>query len=169
MGLQGSRSLRRRVASMQRDLDRKPDRTISREASRTVNDMKRRVVEQDAVASTELYRGIGYRSIGDTYVIHSSAGHSGFVEFGTGVYSSRYDAPDFSPQLVAALVDWSVIKPSLLVDDPVSFGYAVARHVAGVAEGSVPGTEPQPFFFETWDRRKHSMIAAVRDAVSDSV
>lgn len=160
---------------MKRDLGRKPQRAVRRSAASTVSAMKRLVVEHDAVASTELFRGIHYESRGSKTIIESSAPHSGYVEFGTGPkhtlnpYTRRYRKPEFSGALVASLIEWATIKPSLPVENPSAFGWAVARSISGEADGSIGGTEPQPFFVPTWEQKKTIMMDRVRDAVTDSV
>lgn len=176
MGLNGLNSLTSKVQRMERDLDRKPKRTVSRHSARTVSTMKGNVVEQDAVASTGLFRGIHYRRVSPSrFIIESSAGYSGFVEFGTGPkhvenpYTDHYDKPEFSNQLVAALVKWASIKPSLPSIDPTEFGFKVAMSISGRADGSIGGTAPQPFFLPAWKAHKPLMIESVEEDVRDAV
>lgn len=166
--------LRRKLKRIERKLDRKPRRAVKRGAAGTVADMKRNVIENDAVASTELFRGIGYSTEGENrIIIESEAGHSGFVEFGTGPkhienpYTDHYSKPSFSGRLVAALTRWAAVKPTIPTDDvdPFSIGWAVARSISGEAEGSIGGQEPQPFFIPAWEQNRPAIVAMVDRAV----
>lgn len=177
MGLNGLRSLANQVESMKDDLDDKPQAAVRRNAARTVASAKERVVQEDAVASTELFRGIGYKRRGSRTIIESAAPHSGFVEFGTGQqhitnpWTRHYKAPDFSPQLVGVLTEWVVQKPSLRgqIHDPVSFAEKVAWNISGNNPDRPSGSEAQPFFRPAWNRNKALLLEEVRFAVRNSI
>lgn len=179
MPTRGMKSLVRRVESMKDDLDSKPERAVSNGAARTVATAKENVVAEDAVASTELFRGIQYRKRGNRVVIESTAPHSGYVEFGTGQHhvlnpwTRRYKAPDFSPQLVGALTEWAVEKDAINraydIRDPVSFATAVGLRISGNVDGEMSGTEAQPFMRPAWNSNKPLLLQEVQKAVRDSV
>lgn len=160
---------------MKTKLDRKPKRAARRSASSISTDMKRRVVQNDAVATTELYRGIGSIPTLNGVKIVSNAGHSGFVEFGTGPkhvlnpYTRRYSKPNFSDALVGALIEWASVKPSLITDNPVAVGHRAAMAISGRADDHVGGTDPQPFFVPAWKEGKPVLVNRVEDAVEDAV
>lgn len=180
MGLNGNRSLRKKLNRMETKLDRGTSTAVRRGSAAIVSSMKRRVVFNDAVASTELFRGIQHR-VGaggpgvSRRIIESTAPYSGFVEFGTGPkhrinpYTNQYRKPRFSGSLVAALTEWAAMKPSLQTDNPGAVGYAVALSISGEAEGSIGGTEPQSFFFPAWDAGKPGLMSKVEGRVEKAV
>lgn len=174
MPLKGSRSLRRKLRRMDSNLDDNVDASVERSSAQAASIAKANVIENDAVASTELFRGIGYRSRGNRTIIHSDAGHSGMVEFGTGPkhiinpYTERYETPDLSAELVSNLVKWAVQKPTLNPQNPNAFGWKVARTISGNTEAP-GGTAPQPFFVPAWNETKPLMLSRVERSVSKTV
>lgn len=173
MPISGLKSLQKKVRSAKRDLQRKPEKTAQRYAALIVAEMKRLVAQNDAYASGHLFRGIHYRNNGREIIIESTAPYSGFVEFGTGPkhianpYTRRYRKPNFTPSLIGAIINWAKIKPTFVTNDPVSSGIAVARSISG-EDGSVGGTEPQPFFIPSWQLYRGAMITAIGDDVGDA-
>lgn len=169
----GIQNMQQKIKRLGRRLEKEPRRSVERGAAAMVADMKAEIVENDAVASTELFRGIVINrgdvlhGDGSSIRVVSTASHSGFVEFGTGAfhrpnpYTQRYEAPSFSGRLVSALIEWATIKPSVQTENPGALGWAVARVISGEADDTdrPPGTKAQPFFFITWKKHKSRIVA----------
>lgn len=169
MTVRGLRGLQRKLETLRDEATDAPNRAIRRNAQHMTAEMKLRVAQQDAYASGTLFRGIGYRRTPgtDTTVIYSRAGHSGYVEFGTGdkhvpnPYTERYSEPTFSPALVGALTQWATVKPTLQVGNTYGFATAVAYTISGRTD-EPSGTPPQPFFYPTWTGNKPIMMTDVK-------
>lgn len=172
------KGLQRGIARMQRHLEREPRRSMERGATTLVADMRANVGHHDAIASTELLNGIQMTvrrgQTTDRVQITSLAGHSGFVEFGTGPkhipnpYTRRYSKPTFSGGLISAIIKWVNVKPTIQAENPGALGWAIARVISGEAEDSVGGTKPQPFFFNAWEQKKPRIVAFVKQSARES-
>lgn len=176
MGTRGFGKFKRKVRKMKRDLNRKPKQAVDRSSTRIVADMKQNVVDNDAVASTELFRGIQYEKTARGGKLKSTADHSAVVEFGTGPrhrpnpYTSRFDTPELSMELVRSLEEWFILKPSRPTpSDPRGAAWGLANRIAGNDGDSLGGTDAQPFFVPAWRRGRHRLLRNVRGAVEDSV
>jgi hypothetical protein len=174
MGLRGMQSLRRKVRRGEQRLDDKVNNAIEREAGRTVAQMKGRVVENNTVHTTELFRKIGYTQLETgTTVIYSRAPHSAYVEFGTGAKQRpragipQFPAPDYSGELVGALINWVQTKPYFEGDrsNPYQTANRIALSISGVADNSAGGTDPHPFFLPVWFEKEDDFRRAVKFAV----
>lgn len=178
MPTKGFKSAANTIERMSDEIEHNATRAAERQAVSIAAEMKENVIAQDAVGSTELFRGIGVLTgAGATpwssahIVIESSAPHSGFVEFGTGPqhrsnrYTRRYGTPDLGGDLVANLVKWAELKPSLHVDNPIGFAWAVGQNISGNNPEVVGGTAPQPFFIPAWEANKKRLKRIVKFAV----
>lgn len=175
MGIRGMNSLRRKVRRAEQRLDDSVNNAVERQAGQTVARMKRNVIQHNAVHTTELFRKIGYTQLETgTTVIYSRAPHSAYVEFGTGAKQRpragipHFPAPDYSNELVGALINWVLTKPYFEGDrsNPYVTANRIALSISGVAEGAVGGTDPQPFFLPAWFDKEDDFRRAVRNAVS---
>lgn len=177
MGAEGFEQAARKLERMGNDIEDNASNAVRRKSNEIAAQMKENIINHDAVATTELFRGITVltgegASAGSIFhaVIESSAPHSGFVEFGTGAYhrpnsyTRRYTAPDLSGRLVAQLTEWATLKPSLHVADPASFAWAVAHKISGNTE-EPGGTKPQPFFVPAWEAHEDRVVRRVGYAV----
>lgn len=182
--IKGLKELERDIEKFKERASRSMASSVERDLERKVEpEMKRKIVEHDAVASTELYRSFTIQTTrmekGD-YAVHLTnyAPHSELVEFGTGGfhrpnrYTKRFAAPPLSPHLVAEIKKWAIIKPTF---SPRGSYDSAAQDIAhAIAFGSKkrnrpPGTPAQPFFFNTWfekERRfKRSMDRSFKNQV----
>lgn len=104
------------------------------------------------------------------------APHNRYVEFGTGLHwgtsgypiptgVTRYKAPNFGPNLVAAIQDWVETKPVIprFYDSQSELAFAISRNI------SDEGTSSQPFVRPAWFRTKSKLKSSVVRAVNKSV
>lgn len=176
MTVKGLDKLRTKIERGKKQIERGTRRGIDRDAARTVHTAKSNIVEQDAVASTELFRSFAVieRTIpSDVYGvrIENTAGHAGFVEYGTGdkaryasPFHKKFDSPEMSLRLVANLERWFIEKPSLYVENPTAAAWGSARIISGNTE-HLSGTDPQPFFEPAWEANQKRFVWSVEHAV----
>lgn len=107
--------------------------------------MKREVIENDAVASTELWRGLGFRRLSPTSVeLHSDAPYSGYVEHGTGPNGDgTYPASDNVP--IPDIFEWMVQKPTFVGEPTFGLAVIIAQNLEKY------GQRQQPFFKHGFD------------------
>lgn len=167
MPTDGFRRTARKLRKMGDEMEEAGGRAAGNASASIVAQMKETVVAQDAVASTELFRGIGYHRVMGHIRIYSDAPHSGYVEFGTGPrhvfnpYTRKYGTPSFSSRLVGALARWAALKPSVAWIDPMG----AAMKISGNTE-EPGGTDPKPFFVPTWESNRSLLVREVRVAAS---
>lgn len=152
---------------------------------RVVPAMQRKIIDQDAVASTELFRSFTVNKspgdFGDQFVrLSNFAPHAEYVEFGTGgfhrpnPYTHPFAAPPMSPHLVAEIRKWVVMKPTFVFRENMtveSTAQAIATVIAfgDMEAGRPPGTPAQPFFFNTWFEEEMNFRRVMRGSFSRKV
>lgn len=170
MGLQGAKGLQKKVESF-KDIGKKVGWAAeSRLERKVVPKMRSKIVSNDSVASTELFRSFrvtrarmdfGHQSVR----LQNHAPHAAYVEFGTGgmyqgvsqtisVEPKFFPAPPMSPGLVHGIKKWMYMKPSFAGARPgLEFAIAGAIAFGGTDRFGAPrppGTPASPFFFNTW-------------------
>lgn len=183
---------------MKKDLQEEPNKAAADGLEDTEQSAKRRLVQNDAIASTSVYRGFRRTRRSDVIVdgkpatrhkLTNTSPHAEYLEFGTGGYfgtkptfdlglpSQRFEAPSFSVQLVAAIRRWMVLKPGFVIegdgyDTAASIAYTIAfgapRDPSDV-DHPLPGTPPQPFMGPAWYINKLPTKGAIRKAVYEAV
>lgn len=154
---------------------------------RVLPEMKSKIVQKDAVASTELFRSFRISTGvlgGDDYVVRLTnfAPHAPYVEFGTGGYSRAagrirygidFDSPPYSPGLIHGIRTWMYAKPSFTDARPgLEFAIAGAIAFGGTdrfGRSRPPGTPASPFFFNTWFEQSHDFRRAMDNAFGRKV
>lgn len=176
MTVKGLDKLRTKIERGRKQIERGSKRGIKRDAARTVHTAKSNIVEQDAVASTELFRS--FAVIERTHPndvtgvrIENTAAHAGLVEYGTGQkgryaspFNKKFDSPSMSLRLVANLEKWYIEKPSLYVENPTAAAWGTARIISGNTEKR-SGTSAQPFFKPAWEANQKRFVWSVEHAV----
>lgn len=166
--IKGLRDLEKSVEKFKRTASGSVAGSAERQLRRRVMPaMQRKIIDSDAVASTELFHSFtvetfGGGMAGDRFIhLRNYAPHAPYVEFGTGgfhrpnPYTRAFTAPPMSPHLVAEIRQWIYVKPTFVLREnmtPESTAQAIATAIAfGAPEiGRPPGTPAQPFFFNTW-------------------
>lgn len=179
-GLQGLEGLERRVKKMKRDLQIKTDKAAREGLAHVEHAAKANVVENDSVASTELFRSFKVRHVprygSSRWVFENTADHAAFVEFGTGPrhrvnpYTRKFKAPPFTAKLVSEIRQWALVKPSLRgqITDLDVFAWRTARRIAGRSEGRLGGTDPEPFFVPAWQQQGWRVRMKIRQAFEEA-
>lgn len=179
--IKGLRELERSIESFKDVGDRVAGVAAIRLRRQVVPKMQRRIINQDAVASTELFRSFRVTKapgdFGDEIVrLQNFAPHAPYVEFGTGGFKGpgyteenlirNFSSPPMSPGLVAGIRRWMYVKPGF-TDPRPGLEHAIA---AAIAFGGTdrfgrprpPGTPAQPFFFNTWFEEELKFKRAMR-------
>lgn len=160
--------LKRKLKGL-KDTDRHLAGVAGARLSRTVvPKMQRKIINNDAVASTELFRS--FRVTGPTRQdfgrlsvrLTNYAPHAPYVEFGTGGFEGpsypshltrNFAAPPLSPHLIAEIRAWIYIKPTFVIRENMtveSTAQAIAIAIAFGGDTRPAGTPAQPFFFNAW-------------------
>lgn len=181
--MEGTKRVVRKLKRVQKNLETKPDAAIQRELRKVQQRQRQKIVANNSIASQVLINGLDLRlrkvKGGSEHAIQSTAPHSGFVEFGTGprnVADSidyQYSAPTLTDRLVFRIKAWMIMKgvaPQTGSMD--SSAFLIARRISTTPyEGRTgpPGTDPQPFFFNSMWEHEHLLRSAIRNAVKKSV
>jgi hypothetical protein len=145
VGTRGFTSFANKIRSGRRKLSRAEEQIPRRAGQVGVANIKRKLIQSDLVATTELWRSVSheYRG-GGTVWLKVDAPYAGFVEHGTGVKGDgKYPAPDFVPMF--EILEWMSAKPTFVGE--VSIGKAMI--IANSLEEK--GQREQPFFAPAWD------------------
>lgn len=155
MGTRGFSSLARKVKSLKDDLGDAAAKGAREGAEVTKFEAKKRIVEHDAVWTTNLYRSIGisqFRALGghQRIEIEVDAPYGAYVEYGTGPRGQGspsgfgFKAPTFSTRLVGAIFPWVMTKPGFRRERNLKQAWIIAHVIAQ------EGTYAQPFFRPAW-------------------
>ena len=187
MSVKGLDSLQKRLEKLKGELEDAGTEAADDALNATERNAKRRIVEEDAVTSTDLYRGFVQTTVEMPNKVRKRLGneeaHANVVEWGSGQqfgstqYSrlpsnGPYKAPSFSSTLVNAIREWIVEKPSFrpTAPYPEDAAIGIAQGIAGNVEGRQSGTPPQPFMRPAWRHGKrvlkHQAKKNVREAVN---
>lgn len=176
------RDFARDLRRTKRRLERDAKQTTSRVSDDMVYGVKRRIIDNDAVASTELFRSV-------TSYPHSQPSVNGpvlrgrrvevadekgaLVAFGTGsrgmslprLARRTYGRNRFRAGNPSAgdIMHWLKIKPSLSLPPEWPLAQAIASKI------QKQGTEEQPFFLHPWDLTKESYKAGLRRDLTQRV
>lgn len=184
MGVKGLKSVQKKLERVKEELPRKVNDAVDDGLADTERRAKRRIVRQDAVHTTTLYRSFRTKTVpighvGTRHTLTNTATHSGYVEWGTGDYfgttqflaqpTQRFDAPQMSTRLVNQLKYWVSSKPSLQPDGPrEGFAVYLAKRISGLTK-KPSGTPPQPFMRPAWQRGQRTVITGVRRAAKTAL
>lgn len=167
MGSRDIKQFRRKLKRTKRDIE-ESRRTRPREAGQRFTwDAKQAIARQDANASGELFRGIGYKRVASgrdrtQVVLESTAPHSGFVEHGTGIKGDGL-YPAGNPT-TGRIAEWITEKPTFRLRGPL---WPVASQIASNIREK--GTDPQPFFegsvSDAWNRMLISLRFDLNEAL----
>jgi hypothetical protein len=152
MPLDGFSDFKRDIRSAKRTLERGAKPNARRAARRGVQRGRERIIAQDTVASTKLFRQMGAESQPTdelaAYQLYNRASYAGYVDKGTGDYGP-YPSGNPSRQTIR---QWMRVKPTFRVPANPRVANAVAEFIRQkIAER---GTEPQPF----WDAAKDAAM-----------
>jgi len=172
--------LRRKLDGL-KDTDRHLAGVAGSRMTRTVvPKMQRKIINNDAVASTELFRSFVVRGptaqdFGRWSVrLTNYAPHAPYVEFGTGGFEGpsypshltrNFAAPPMSPHLVQEIRAWIYMKPTFVVRENMTVGstaQAIATAIAFGSDTRPAGTPAQPFFFNAWFEEELMFIKSMR-------
>jgi len=148
----GFTDVQRKLRKAQRQVPDAVEDSVSDDLDSIIRRAKRYLMMDDAVASGQLLQSFYKISYGSKIEIGNDAPYAKYVEYGTGTYFGTstwpvpsavtpYKAADFSPQLIASLMEWARVKPSLQIQiDLRAFAVEVAKNI------DEKGTKAQPFF-----------------------
>lgn len=177
MTVHGLKSLEKELQSLKDDVMDAAEDAVSDTLDDTEQRAKQRLIQEDAVHTTQTYRGFLQSHLdlpsGFRKTLTNTTPHSKFVEWGTGQQfgTSRYttmppqqfDAPDMSVQLVSNIARWVETKPSFRREGPPrSLAYPISLAIAGHVDGHPSGTPPQPFMRPAWQRSKRLLEPKLR-------
>lgn len=187
MAINGLDGLQRRLESMKDDIDDAANEAVSDALDATERRAKRNIVEQDAVQTTQLYRGFLKRSFPVTanrtrHLLTNIAPHAKFQEYGTGdqfgatrwsgVFpppSRRFDAPSFSMTLITEIETWILQKPSFRLDGDVRrMAVEISLSLSGLSDNP-SGHPPQPFMRPAWFVESQRIDKRVQRRVSQAI
>ena len=186
MGVKGFDSLQKRLEKLKGDLEDAGTEAADDALNATERNAKRRIVDDDAVASTELYSSFVQSTVetpsGVRKRLGNEASHANVVEWGSGQqfgstqYSrlpsnGPYKAPSFSFDLINAIRQWIVEKPTFRRQGrpPKEASVDIAAAIAGLKTGYESGTPPQPFMRPAWRRGKRVLKHQARKNVREAV
>lgn len=164
MPVRGMTRLRNRLQRGKRTLNREADASTRRAAQAGVATGKQHIIEQDAVASTELFRSMNWQRVhgdfrGAASVLFNDAPYARFVDEGTGSYGP-WPAGDPGPFVIKR---WMEMKPSFVEPADPLVKWAVAEEIAGNIRES--GTKPRPFWDSAVDVAGETLLNGMRTAV----
>jgi len=152
MPLDGFSEFKRDIRSAKRTLERDAKPNARRAAQRGVQRGRERIISQDTVASTKLFRQMGSGPIPSNaaaaYQLYNRASYAAFVDKGTGEYGP-YKAGSPSRQTIR---QWMRVKPTFRVPANPYVANAVAEFIR--QEIKERGTKPQPF----WQQAKRAAM-----------
>lgn len=168
MTTRGFDSLQKRLEKLKGDLDDAGKDAADDALDATERNAKRRIIEQDAVQTADLYRGFVQSTVeipkGTRKTLRNTEAHANVVEWGSG---EKYDygspqpstgpfkAPSFGTSLVRAIREWIIEKPSFRPEGrgkPLDAAVGIAQVISGNAEGRRSGMKPRPFMRPAWRR-----------------
>jgi hypothetical protein len=148
----GFTDVQRKLQKAQRQVPDAVEDSVSDDLDSIIRRAKRYIIQDDAVATAELFHAFYKISYESKIEIGNDAPHAKYVEYGTGTYFgtttwpvpsglSKYKAADFSSELIVEIMQWARIKPSLQIHSNLrGFAVEVAKEI------DEKGTEAQPFF-----------------------
>lgn len=171
MGLNNLRSVQRSIEGLKNDLQDDVAEAAEDGLDRTERLAKRKIVENDAVASTSLYRGFKQtqsevptsKGPAKRYTLTNTEPHAKLVEWGTGGHfntggsygftppANRYSAPSMGAALYTAILEWIIIKPVMTWNPPFMAAHFISQSIVyGSESDPLPGTPSQPFMRPAW-------------------
>jgi hypothetical protein len=182
MGTNDIRSFARELRRNKRSLEREARDITSDVAGGMVFNVKRDIIDNDAVASTELFRSVQQRP----YRRRALAGKpvagrrvevadekGALVSFGTGIRGDslprlakamygrhRFQAGDPS---VGEIMTWMRVKPSFTLPPTWPLAQAIASKIQN------EGTPAQPFFMSNWRDAKSALKVQIRGAMKHNL
>jgi hypothetical protein len=168
MGAQQIKRFRRDLESGERQIRRGLHHAANRGGQRYETKAKRAIIEQDAVASTELFRGIESQAVRTTgtavtATLRSRAPHSGYVEHGTGAKGDgTYPRPG-NPSPVD-IAQWMVQKPTINAGEHL---WPRAEFIANRI--SEQGVDAQPFFHDAVESGHFFTVQSLKRLVDDAL
>jgi len=166
MPLDGFNDFKRDIRSAKRTLERDAKPNARRAANRGVQRGRERIIEQDTVASTELFRQMGAEPQPTdelaAYQLYNRANYAGFVDKGTGEYGP-YPSGNPSRQTIR---QWMRVKPTFRVPANPQVANAVAEFIRQkIAER---GTKAQPFWEDAKDAAMDRLVKESRETLRDA-
>ena len=166
MPLDGFTEFKRDIRSAKRQLKRDANTNVRRAANRGVQRGRERIVAQDAVASTELFRqmGAGPQPSDEVaaYQLYNRAAYADYVDKGTGEYGP-YAAGNPSRQTIR---QWMRLKPTFRVPANPRVANAVAEFIRQKIKAR--GTKAQPFWQDAKDTAMDRLVNDTRESVADA-
>lgn len=181
MPVRGLQSLQKDLRDLGRNLERYPNEAARDGLAEVERSAKGRIMQNDAVASTALWRSfVQTETVVDVGVhrhrLANVAPHAKFVEFGTGdkfrpnPYTTPYRAPTMSPVLVREIKKWMVVKPSFTpYNDLNEAAIRVSLVISGNVEGKPSGTPAQPFFLPAWRFNRRNIRREIKNGAKKAV
>lgn len=186
MGVKGLDSLQKRLEKLKGGLDDAGTEAADDALDATERNAKRRIIEQDAVQTTDLYRGFVQSTVKTPRAtrkrLRNTARHGNVVEWGSGQQfgssgfsqmplNGPYKAPSFSTTLVNAIREWIVEKPTFRRVNalPEDAAVGIARGIAGNVDNRPSGTPPQPFMRPAWRHGKRVLDHQARKNVREAL
>jgi hypothetical protein len=162
MGTKGFASFRNRLNRMERSIERDSRQIPRQVAAVGTTRMKRELIENDAVATTELWRSIGWDRISPTAVkLFADADYAGYVEKGTGKRGDgTYKTPSNVP--VDEIFKWMQAKPSFVGEVSIPVAHIIAKKLEENGQAS------QPFFGPAWNLVEREFKRQLRESLSDA-
>lgn len=163
MGLNGHKSLRRKVTYIRDNLGDEVEGAIQSGSETTAAEMRSNVAQQNAVWRGNLFGSIKSESrpTGNhaRYRIVADVPYAAFVEFGTGPRSDptaplkfQFGSPSHTPQLTQDITAWVMTKPVFFGPRTEEVAWAIAKSIAE------NGTHPKPFMRPAWFKQKPAII-----------
>jgi len=160
MPLDGFSDFKRDIRSAKRQLQRDAKPNARRAAHRGVQRGRERIIEQDTVASTKLFRQMGSApqptDEAAAYQLYNRAKYAGYVDKGTGDYGP-YPSGNPSRQTIR---QWMRVKPTFRVPANPQVANAVAEFIRQKIQER--GTEPQPFWDTATDAAMDRLVKESR-------
>jgi len=166
MPLEGFSDFKRDIRSGKRKLQRDAKPNARRAAQRGVQRGRERIVAQDAVASTELFRQMGAAPQPTAevaaYQLYNRAAYAAYVDRGTGEYGPY---PSGNPSR-RTIREWMRLKPTFRVPANPRVASAVAEFIR--QKINKRGTEAQPFWDDAKDAAMDRLVKESRETLRDA-
>ena len=166
MPLDGFSEFKRDIRAAKRKLQRDAKPNARRAAQRGVQRGREKIVSQDTVASTELFRQMGSApqptDEAAAYQLYNRAAYAGFVDKGTGDYGP-YPSGNPSRQTIR---QWMRVKPTFRVPANPRVADAVAEFIRQKIRER--GTKPQPFWEDAKDAAMDRLVSETRETLQQA-
>jgi HK97 gp10 family phage protein len=161
----GLGSLRRKVQSIEGDLEDEVNEAVADQAETTADDAKRNVAQENTFFTGNLARSISarrYPLVGGTrHEVAARVPYAAYVEYGTGFHGDPTAPPKFqfsSPDEA----DFDSVYSNVLawvMGKPIFYGTRSPSTAAAITHKIIDeGTHPHPFLRPAWFQNKQLLI-----------